>query len=136
MVARVLEKTGSTVQAQGDIYKAAVQSVILYGRESWVVTGEMLKVLEGFHHRVERRIMGLTEKYGAGGEWEYPSVVEAMEATGLHPIGEYIRRRQATIAERVYCRPIYEIYTEAERISGTSQMVRWWDQDTVNEPEE
>ena len=76
MVARVLEKTGSTVQAQGDIYKAAVQSVILYGRESWVVTGEMLKVLEGFHHRVERRIMGLTEKYGAGGEWYHPTVVE------------------------------------------------------------
>ena len=76
MVARVLEKTGSTVQAQGDIYKAAVQSVILYGRESWVVTGEMLKVLEGFHHRASRQITGMTEKYGAGGEWYHPTVVE------------------------------------------------------------
>ena len=45
MVVRVLEMTGATVQAQGDIYKAAVQLVLLYVIKSWVVTGEMLKVL-------------------------------------------------------------------------------------------
>ena len=51
------------------------------------------------------------------------SVVEAMEAVGLHPIGVYIRRRQATIAERVDCRPIYEMCTEAERMPGTVRLV-------------
>ena len=87
--------------------------MILYGRESWVVTGEIIKVLEGFHHREARRITRITEKRGAGGEWEYPLVVESMEASGLHPIGVYIRRRQTIIAERVdYC-PICELCTEA-----------------------
>ena len=61
----------------------------------------MLKVLEGFHHRAARRITGMMEKCGEGGEWDYPSVVEAIEDTGIHPIGVYIRRRQATISERV-----------------------------------
>ena len=59
-----------------------------------------------------------------------------METAGLHPIMEYIRRQQATIAEKVTCRPIYELCVEAERRLGTSRRMRWWDQDVVNEPEE
>ena len=50
----------------------------------------MLKVLEGFHHRSERRITAMTERRVANGEWEYPPVVTALEAAGLHPIQEYI----------------------------------------------
>ena len=83
----------------------------------------MIKFLEGFHHWAARRITGLTEKLGAGREWKYPPVVDAMESAGIHPIGEYIRRRQATIAERVAFRPLYELCTEAERIPGTICMV-------------
>ena len=32
--------------------------------------------------------------------------------------------------------PTYDICTEAEQITGTIQMVQWWEQDVVNEPEE
>ena len=48
MITRVLTKTGATVRACGVMYKSVDQLVLLYGSESWVVTGEMLKVLEGF----------------------------------------------------------------------------------------
>ena len=44
--------------------------VILYGSESWVVMGAMLKVLEGFHHRAARRIAGMTDRRAEDGEWE------------------------------------------------------------------
>ena len=56
----------------------------------------------------------MTATLGAGGEWEYPLVAEALESVGLHPIREYIRRRQATIAEKVVYRPIYELWTKAD----------------------
>ena len=46
MIARVLEMTVATVQAQGAMYKAVAQSVLLYASESWVVTADILKVLE------------------------------------------------------------------------------------------
>ena len=59
-----------------------------------------------------------------------------MEAAGLHSIREYIRKRQATIAYKVTCGLIYEICAEEERMLGTIWMVRWWDQDVVNEPTE
>ena len=75
--------------------------VLFYGRKSLVVTEEMLKVLVRFQHQAAQQIMGMPAKRGTGGEWEYPSVVEATESVGLHHIGVYIRRRQETIAERV-----------------------------------
>ena len=77
MVAKVLENMGATVRYWGEMYKAVAQSVLLYGSERWVVTGGILKVLDGFHHREARRITGVTEKRGASGYWEYPLVVEA-----------------------------------------------------------
>ena len=41
---------------RGMLYKAVSQTVILYGSDSWLVTGAMLKVLNGFHHRADCRI--------------------------------------------------------------------------------
>ena len=69
------------------MYKAVYQLVLLYVRKIWVVAGDMLKFLEGFHHRAAQRITGMTAKIGARGEWEHPLVVEAMESAGLNPIG-------------------------------------------------
>ena len=60
------------------MYKAVAQSMILYGSESWVVMGEMLKDMTELHHQAGQRITGMTMKREAGGEWEYPSVVQAM----------------------------------------------------------
>ena len=59
-----------------------------------------------------------------------------MEAAGLNLIGVYIRKRKEAISERVACRPIYDMYTEAERIPETIRLVQWSEQDAVNEPEE
>ena len=61
-----LERTGATVQARGEMYKAVAQSVLLYGSKSWAVNGEILKVPTAFDHRVARRITGMAEKYGPG----------------------------------------------------------------------
>ena len=98
MVVKMLERTGATVRSWGAMYKAVAQSVILYGSKIWVVTGETLKVLEEFHHWAAQQIMRMTEKCGSGRELYYPSVVEAMETVGFHPIRVCIRRRKATIS--------------------------------------
>ena len=136
MIARVIESTGATVSSRGAMYKAVAQSVQLNGRERWVMTREMLKVLKALHHWAARRITGMTEKRRAGGEWEYPEVEEEIDSLGLHPISVYINRRQMTISERVDFHPIYALSTEAEQMLGMSRMVRWWYQDVLNEPEE
>ena len=53
----------------------------------------MLKVMEGFHQRAARRIMGMTATRGTGKECDYPPVVAEMEAAGIHLIREYIRKQ-------------------------------------------
>ena len=60
--------------------------------------GYIIKVLEGFSHQADRRIMGITVTRGSGREWCYSPVVVALESMVLHPIMEYIRMWQATIA--------------------------------------
>ena len=60
MVVKVLTKMVYTVQAQVMMYKAVVHTMLLYGRESWVVIDVMLKFMEGFHHQVAQRIAGMS----------------------------------------------------------------------------
>ena len=56
------------------------QAVLLYERNSWVVTGAMLKVLECFHHQAARQIAGITDQHTKDREWEYPPVSDLLEA--------------------------------------------------------
>ena len=74
-----------------------VQTVLLYGSESWVVTDLMLEVLEGFHYRVEHRISGMKDHQIGEEGWKWSSVAEALEEAVLWPMKEHIQRLQATI---------------------------------------
>ena len=105
------------------VYKVVAQSVLLYVSESWVVTGEMLKVLEGFCHQATRKITGMMVTRDVGRDWEYPPVLASLESAGLHPTMQYIRRWQSNIAEKVSCRPIYELCSNVKQIPGKIQMV-------------
>ena len=50
------------MRAHGMLYKAVAQTKLFCGSDSWVLTGEMLKVLEGLHHRAAGRIVGITDR--------------------------------------------------------------------------
>ena len=56
------EEDGAPIKAWEMIYKMGVQAVILYGSKIWVVTDEMMIVLEVLHHSITRRITGMTER--------------------------------------------------------------------------
>ena len=107
-------KGGGNSKARAIFYKALFLSVLLYGRKSWVITESMMKFLEG--------------RVGAE-RWEWLPVEDALEAAGIWPMKEYIRRRQATIEEYISISRIYELCTRAEWLQGKSQMIQWWDQD-------
>ena len=42
----------------GMLYKATVQSVLLFGSETWALTLSTIKRLEGFHVRAAQRMTG------------------------------------------------------------------------------
>ena len=98
------------------MYKAVVKAVILYGSEIWVVKESIMTVLYGFHHKVARRIMGMTARRGNSMEWEWASVDAALEVTGIWTIREYVRMRKAKITEYVAGRKFYELCTGTEKM--------------------
>ena len=62
-------------------------------------------------------------------------MAEALEATGLWQMKDYIWRRKATIVEYIVNRPIYELCTGVDQIPGLSRFMRCWDQDLNSEEE-
>ena len=117
-LSKVLSSEGVSGRLAGRFYVAVVQSVLLFGSETWVITPRILQALQGFHHRIARRLSGLVATRGRNGTWDYPLIAEALERAGLSTIEEYILRRQNTIAAYVATRPIYDI-----------ARLRWWNQE-------
>ena len=72
------------------LYKAIVQTVLMYGRKSWVITESIMKVLEKVHHRVSQRIVGKTERHVGVEGWEWPPVEESLDAEVLWPMKDYV----------------------------------------------
>ena len=52
----VLESEGAEPRVCGMFYKAVVQSVLLYGCETWIVTPAILRMLTGFQIRAAWRM--------------------------------------------------------------------------------
>ena len=94
-----------------------------------MITNTMMKVLEGFHHRVDRWIVEMMARRGDVGEWEWDLVEAALEAAWIWTMRDYVRRWKASTEEYVTDQPIYELCTGAERMEESSRFIRWQDQD-------
>ena len=81
MVEKAQGKIGEPIKACEIIYKAVFQVVFLYSSKTNVAMDAMMKMLEGFHLRIDRQIVGMTARKGNGGEWEWDSVDVVLEVT-------------------------------------------------------
>ena len=94
----------------------------------------MRLTLRGFHHRVARRLTGLSA-HRHNGVWVVPPAEDALRAAGLLPIEEYITRRRHNLLVQVQTRPIYQICRGTERLPSTPHTRRvWWEQFTIDNP--
>ena len=55
---QVLSREGTDAQTLGQIYLAVVESDMIYGSETWVMTPRIGRILGGFHHRLARKLTG------------------------------------------------------------------------------
>jgi hypothetical protein len=106
-------------------YKSIVQSVLLYGCETWVLSDRMISTLRGFHHRVARKI-AKKQAYLLAGDWIYPPIEEALDDANLETIEVYIRRRQNHVAQYVATRPLLQLCQTAPAQPGSVSRLRWW----------
>jgi len=92
-LSNLMVRDGATHRVSGHFHKAVVKAALLCGSEMWAWTKSMLLCLRGFHHKVARRMTGLSACRHNGG-WVHPPIGEALEAAGLLAIEEHIACRR------------------------------------------
>ena len=132
-IGKILSKEKAKPRIMAIFYKAVVQSVLLYGSESWVLTKKMLQTLRSFHHRCARYITNRHIKQDMEtGEWSYPNTKATLEEAGLWTIEEYIERRRNTVMNYVKERAIYRKCKNSRPAALSSRKVTWWEQNSIN----
>jgi len=120
MVSCILVRDGASPRAMAMFYKAVVQSVLLYGCETWNLNDQMLNTLRGFHHMVARRIPRRMPRRRYDGSWDRgPPIRETLEEAGLFEIDVYIKRRHNSLVDSIATRPILELCMNSERVPGS-----------------
>ena len=108
-----------------------MQSVLLYGSETWVLSPAVLARLEGFHIRV-RAAYWMAKKHvpwrGPNQQWVYPPLDKVLEECGMHTIQHYIDVRRETIVKYVVGRSIHAECQGADRRRSSVPRRWWWEQ--------
>ena len=86
-MSRLLIREGADPNVLGDLFKAVVQAVLLFGAETWVLTPRMEWALRRFQHRVVRRLTERHLRRWGEDSWKYPLLAAAMKEAGFEDIG-------------------------------------------------
>ena len=97
----ILSREGAAPQVFGLFFNAMVQTVLLFGLETWVVTSRMGKALGGFQVQVAIQMTGRLPRRTPDGKWIYTLAVTSREEAGFLKMEEYIRRRHNTVAQYI-----------------------------------
>jgi hypothetical protein len=57
-ISRVLARESAMPRISALLYKATIQTVLLYGSETWVINDEILQLLTSFHHGAAHQLTG------------------------------------------------------------------------------
>ena len=113
----IKKKTKSDPKVMSIFYKVIIQSVLLYGSESWVLTKHIKDKLNSFHRRCSRYITGRHIRL-VNEVWIYPDSKVTLEMADLLLIEEYIENRKRTVCE---CTMSTNIFKVCEKIGAHSR---------------
>ena len=94
-----------------------------------MLSAPMAKKLEGVHMGFLRQVTRLKAKRLKDGSWQKVASDRVLQGAGTQPLQTYIGRRQATVAEWVALRPIFEVYAKETGYEGGGRLREpWWRQ--------
>ena len=97
-----------------------VQTLLLYGSETWNLTKAVLAQLEGFHVRTAYKMARKHKPHkGLFGKWKYPLTKNVIEECSFYSVEEYIQTCHTMIAMYVVDHPLYLECREGERRRGS-----------------
>jgi hypothetical protein len=127
-LSRTMRAENASPRVCGVFYKATVQSILLFGSETWNLSPVSLKRLEGFHIRAAWRMAGKRPLKLPDGTWTYPNSTEVLDEVGLKTVAHYIGVRRQHIASYIVDKPIFQSCLNGVRRRGSSVRQFWWAQ--------
>jgi hypothetical protein len=76
---RFLVRDAVDPKTMATFYRTVVLYVLLYGSESWVLTGDLMRLLRSFHRRCCRGLTGEFIRQDEEGEWICPKSEEVLK---------------------------------------------------------
>jgi hypothetical protein len=106
-LSHMIRAENASPHACGIFYKATVQSILLFRSETWNLSPQSLKCLEGFHLRAAWRMAGKRPEKLPDGTWTYPNSAAVLDEVGLETIAHYIGVCRQHIASYIVDKPIF-----------------------------
>jgi hypothetical protein len=113
-------------------YKAIIQSILIFGLESWTISTAIINKLNSFHRQCARFIIGKHIHLLENNTWSYPNRQETLETKGLRTIEEYIDKGKQTVKTYAQSTAIYKECNELKASPRYSAQITWW-KDLENE---
>ena len=136
-ISNILKREGANAVTMSKFYRAIVQSVLLYGADSWIVKQSDLKKLRSFHHRAMRYMTGIHIKQKENDEWFYPDHEELMKTCRVLEIDRYLEARRGTLKGYIetfhpnFWRDVEDVRPPAR----SSEKILWWKQVIISKRE-
>jgi hypothetical protein len=128
-IAKFLTREGARPKTMATFYKVIVQTVLLYGAESWVVSEAMLRDLKSFHHRCARYITKCHIRQDSDGTWICPPSAEVLEEVDLLPVQEYLKNRRDTIHKYISTTKLWQKCKDSKVLASNPNQKVWWEQE-------
>ncbi len=127
-LSRMIRAENASSRACGIFYKATVQSILLFGSETWNLSQLSLKLLEGFHIRAAWRMAGKRPMKLPDDTWTYPNLAQVLKDVGLKTVAHYIAVCWQHIVNNIVNKPIFTTCVDGVRRRGSSNRHFWWEQ--------
>ena len=107
-------------------YEVIIQTVLLYGAETWVLSEGGKNKINSFHNRCARFITGRFITKLEDDTWVCPDTKTTLEMADLLPIEEYIERRKNTISEYAISTNIFHDCIQKSKYIKSDNSLEWW----------
>jgi hypothetical protein len=125
---RILSSDGADSKTMACFYLAVVQVKLLYGSKTWVLSRHLLNCLEHFHAPCARYIAHRHICRLPDNTWEYPPMLEILDACSLSTIETYIANRKTTLLNH-YAQShsaLYHRCITSTPIGSGAHRQMWW----------
>ena len=106
---RILIREGADPCTSGYFYVTVVQSVLMFGSETWVVMSCTLWEMGGLYNWSARHISGRMPQRLHSEVWDYPPIGEGLADVVLEKIGICVTHGQNTLAQYISTWKIFNI---------------------------